>query len=363
MTITSRLALRTAAVWGLLFLFLLAFAAFAWIGSAPAARPLIGRWISLVLVVFGLGVLLASLLLALGIRRFVRRPLERLADESRRAAGGEAARALPEEGLADEIKGAVKGFNAMAREVEAARALLAARAAEAEGSLARREQELHRARRVASAGALAAAFAHDLANPISGMRAAAERLLPALPPGEARESAALLAEGLDRLEARVREILRFAREEPRRAPFPLRAAAEAAARFVAHRLSGKGVRIEIEAPPGLSALGDADEAAQVLLNLLLNAADAAPAGSVIRVRGGPAGERVWLEVEDEGAGMDPETLARAFEPFYTTKEGKGSGLGLFVSRAILRHAGGDLLLESAPGRGTRARAILPAAPA
>jgi two-component system sensor histidine kinase RegB len=80
----------------------------------------------------------------------------------------------------------------------------------------------------------------------------------------------------------------------------------------------------------------------------------------LRARAGPAG--VEIEVADRGAGMDPDVLARAGEPFFTTKEpGTGSGLGLFLARALVEQLGGALDLESEPGRGTTARIVLPAA--
>lgn len=360
MTLSQRIAARAAAIWGLLFLILLAFAVFSEIGGGAG----FGRWARILLAVFAAGVLLATLLTALAIRRFLRRPLERLADASARAAAGDFSRAVPEEGLPDEIRTLAHAFNGMMRELGGARAALAARAEGAEGSLARTGAELARARRVASAGALAAAFAHDLANPVAGMRAAVDRLLAAPGPDErSRESLSLLSEGLERLEGRVRDLLRFAREEPRRERFSLRAAAESAARFVAHRFEERGVRLANEVPAEATALGDPDEASQVLLNLLLNAADASPREATVRVLGGADGDRAFVEVRDEGPGIEPEALARVFEPFRTTKGEKGSGLGLFVSRAILRHAGGDLVLESVPGKGTRARAILPGAAA
>ncbi len=358
MTLSHRIAARAAAIWGLLFLILLAFAVFSELCGGAGFE----RWLRTLLAVFAAGVLLAALTSTLAIRRFLRRPLERLADGSVRAAAGDFSRVVPEEDLPDEIRPLVRAFNAMVREAGAARAALAARAEGAEGSLARTEAALARARRVASAGALAAAFAHDLANPIGGMRLAVDRLTAATPSdARARESLGLLSEGLERLEARVRDLLRFAREEPRRERFLLRAAAESASRFVAHRIEGKGLRLSMEIPADAEALGDPDEAFQVLLNLLLNAADASPRGACVRVLGGADGERVFVEVADEGPGMDADTLAHVFEPFRTTKGEKGSGLGLFVSRAILRHAGGDLVLESVPGRGTRARAFLPGA--
>jgi two-component system NtrC family sensor kinase len=115
--------------------------------------------------------------------------------------------------------------------------------------------------------------------------------------------------------------------------------------------------VEIDVPDDLWALGHDQLVVQVLVNLVVNGAQAIPAGRAgrISVRGGRAGDLVRLLVEDDGSGMDPPTLRRVFEPFFTTKPfGAGTGLGLAVSRGMVTSMGGDLRLESALGVGTRA---------
>src|SRR5262245_31724256 len=103
--------------------------------------------------------------------------------------------------------------------------------------------------------------------------------------------------------------------------------------------------------------------AQSLRALVKNALDATPADAGVLVRWRVAGPSLELVVEDEGAGMPPEVLARAGEPFFTTKPpGRGMGLGLFVTRTVIEQLGGTLVLESTPGRGTRAHVALPLAP-
>jgi two-component system sensor histidine kinase RegB len=96
--------------------------------------------------------------------------------------------------------------------------------------------------------------------------------------------------------------------------------------------------------------------------LLQNALQASGEDSPVELRATARGSSVVVEVVDRGSGMPPDVLARAGEPFFTTKEpGRGSGLGLFLARALLEQLGGELELESAPGRGTTARIVLPAA--
>jgi len=110
-----------------------------------------------------------------------------------------------------------------------------------------------------------------------------------------------------------------------------------------------------------------------LLNLLVNARDAMPSGGAIEIQakaetvetghrsGLPAGRYVRLSVQDEGQGMDAETLARATDPFFTTKGvGKGTGLGLSMVHGLAEQSSGRLMIESEPGRGTMVSLLLPA---
>ena len=114
--------------------------------------------------------------------------------------------------------------------------------------------------------------------------------------------------------------------------------------------------------------GDLD---QILLNLAVNASDAMPNGGTFTIELNddvpppaslPPASYVCIEVRDTGTGMSPEVLARAFDPFFTTKGAKGHGLGLAVSESIARRAGGMMVAESKPGRGTRFRIWLPLDP-
>lgn len=99
---------------------------------------------------------------------------------------------------------------------------------------------------------------------------------------------------------------------------------------------------------------------QVMMNLLVNAAQAIGQRGHITVRSGVAGAQVWLEVQDTGAGMDAATQARVFEPFFTTKPvGKGTGLGLSIAMGIVKQHHGLLSVQSAPGQGSTFRITLP----
>lgn len=114
-----------------------------------------------------------------------------------------------------------------------------------------------------------------------------------------------------------------------------------------------------------SVFGSESRLTQVFVHLLLNAAHSIPEGDTdaneIRIAMYSDAERVYVDVMDTGCGMSPESLARAFEPFYTTRPpGEGAGLGLTISRQIVEAGGGTLTLSSEPGMGTTARLVLPA---
>ncbi len=135
------------------------------------------------------------------------------------------------------------------------------------------------------------------------------------------------------------------------------------------RTIGGGVRIKTLLPPDLPAvMADRAQLELALINLVVNARDAMPEGGEIVIAGEAADElgraSVRLSVSDEGEGMDAQTLARAVEPFFTTKGvGKGTGLGLSMVQGMVEQCGGRLALQSAPGAGTRAEIWLPAAEA
>ena len=130
-----------------------------------------------------------------------------------------------------------------------------------------------------------------------------------------------------------------------------------------HRLVGDGVELEWRLDPTVQPIkADRVKVEQVLLNLLVNARDAAAPGGRVRVETRRVGAEVVLAVIDDGCGMDEETKTRLFEPFFTTKgDDKGTGLGMAVVLEAVRESGGRIEVDSAPGRGTAVRIYLPAA--
>jgi signal transduction histidine kinase len=266
--------------------------------------------------------------------------------------------------------GRLKRLVREAGELAALRARLESQVEDRSRALARSHEALNRAEKLAAVGELAAGVAHEVNSPATAAAANVEYLIGHLragaPPADAVEAAedALLA--LRRITEIVRRLSGAARlgsvpTETRELPVgPL---VRESVRLARTRCPGH-VRVE-EGPGGdLLVLADDGLLVQVLVNLVVNGAQAVPPGRPGRVAVSATrqGSRVIITVEDDGDGMRPDVLERVFEPFFTTKPvGVGTGLGLSISRGLLASIGGVLSLASEPGRGTRALIELPAA--
>ncbi len=244
------------------------------------------------------------------------------------------------------------------------------------------QARLARTRRLEALGQLAGGVAHDFANVLQavqgGVRLAAGRL--DRDPAAVRHLLELVGDAANRGASVTRRLLAFARRgELSVGQMDLTALLKGLEEVLAHTLGAPSLHIRIEAEPDLPpVLADRGEMETVLVNLATNARDAMPRGGTFTVSAAveavaegaqalhPAGLRpgryVRLAAADTGTGMDAETLARAAEPFFTTKpEGKGTGLGLAMAREFAEQAGGGFALASEPGRGTTVTLWLPEA--
>jgi two-component system NtrC family sensor kinase len=191
-------------------------------------------------------------------------------------------------------------------------------------------------------------------------RQVAETLQAALREGEELVDESL--DGVERVVAIVRDVKSFshAGRGPREV-VELNPLLDAVLRVAAPQLRYGG-RIERrygEIPP---VLGDSQELKQVFLDLLLNASQAVAEQQAIRIETRHEGDRVVVCVEDDGCGIPAELIGNIFDPFFTTRDiGEGAGLGLSIAYQIVRKHGGELSVDSVPGRGTRCRVELPAA--
>jgi len=204
-------------------------------------------------------------------------------------------------------------------------------------------------------GALAGGIAHDIGNLLAPMLGYSRMVRQKA--GDSPlvlELAELLDMNLPKLDRLARRLLVLGRDvEGDLRPVDLRRSVDEALRLVGPSLPAAirlATRTAANVPP---ALGDPDRIHDVLVNLLLNAIDAMPAGGDLRLAVDRSGNRPTVTVADTGAGMDAETRARIFEPFFTTKgRGRGAGLGLAMVRRAVDAMGGNIDLTSAPGRGT-----------
>lgn len=217
---------------------------------------------------------------------------------------------------------------------------------------------------------MAAGIAHDFKNVLhvllsNGEALCGRRDLPGDVAQQCREIRDAAQKGIEL----VNELLAFATPAGGRRPTVLNVA-RAAGEILPTLRAGVGERHAIECDP-VPEMGqillDQSQFARILLNLVINAKDAMPAGGAIRVRvapirltldDDPPEPFIMIEVGDQGLGMDAATLERSMDPFFTTKRG-GTGLGLAIVRRIAERAGGLARIESSPGKGTTVRVFLP----
>jgi C4-dicarboxylate-specific signal transduction histidine kinase len=236
----------------------------------------------------------------------------------------------------------------------------------------RLHEQLAMSERLASLGTLSAGVAHEINNPlsfvVSNVRYAADELEScAAVPAEVRAALADAAEGCRRVQDIVRDLKTFARGSDGSGATDdfgalIRSSVSLAQSEIKHR-----ARLTLEVPSLPPVNGSPHRLGQLLLNLLVNAAQALPEGRTdeneISVRAGVAGDRVWVEVADTGPGVPRALAKRIFDPFFTTKPpGLGTGLGLSICHGIATAARGSIALVPSE-RGAVFRVELPVAAA
>jgi signal transduction histidine kinase len=200
-----------------------------------------------------------------------------------------------------------------------------------------------RSEQLAAVGQLAAGVAHEVRNPLTGIKMLVEAALRRPDKGLTRDDLEVIHGEVKRLEGTVQGFLDFARP-PRldRAPCDLREVVAQSVELVRARARQQGALLDVKTPPAaLTADVDRGQICTVLVNLLLNALDAMPRGGRLEVRAEAAGDRATLRVADTGPGIAPAVAGRLFSPFVSTKP-TGTGLGLSISRRILEEHGGDI---------------------
>ncbi|MCE9593535.1 MAG: HAMP domain-containing histidine kinase [Planctomycetes bacterium] len=331
------------------------------------------------------GFVLSTLLISAGtyfvLSRYVIDPVERLAGAARAVAGGDFSVRLANPPARDELGELFGTFNAMTGQVEGFNRRLAAEVARARAEAEQATSAAMKERRLAAMGELAAGIAHEINNPLGGLQNAVEVLAEErLVPEKRAQYFKLLSDGLERIRLTVGRLLRFTPRTGQAAEFSLAEPVQDALQLITYRASRSGVRVVLAdgarrgdadaitarwatLPP---MVGERHEIAQGVLNLLVNALDALEdserTDKELEVGLALEGERLRLDVADNGPGAPAEALARAADLFFTTKApGKGTGLGLAIVHGIATNHAGELRLTSAPGQGFRATLYFPIA--
>jgi PAS domain S-box-containing protein len=236
------------------------------------------------------------------------------------------------------------------------------------------QERLFLAERMASIGTLAAGVGHEINNPLTYVvlnLTLIDRELRALDmPHSTRERLGHMLEqaryGTERVSSIVRDLQALTRvPEERVAKVDLRAAIERCLEIADHQIRHRARVInELEDIPAVR--GSEGRIVQLFLNLLVNAAQAIPVGSAdsqwIKLKTSTRDTNVIVAISDSGVGIAEDALGRIFDPFYTTKPvGEGTGLGLAICRSIVTAMGGEIEVESTPGKGTTFRVVLPIA--
>lgn len=227
------------------------------------------------------------------------------------------------------------------------------------------EKALLRQEHLASLGQAAATIAHEVKNPLSSIKTLAQLMRedPAMAARYHRDLGYIITE-TDRLDNCVRQLLTFSRPAPSQSvEVPIFELLETTAETLRLESAGNQIRVEHDIEPGLRDFrADRQTLQQVVLNLVLNAIEASPAGATVRLSATvePPGT-VRIDIVDEGPGIPQEVRDKIFEPFFTSKQ-KGSGLGLAIARRNLRLLHGEIQVTSpvVNGRGTSFTVKFPA---
>lgn len=316
-----------------------------------ALGPLVRlRRISLLMAVLFAAVLLVSAWLVTG---GIVAPVRELVSATRRVGSGEFdVRVEAEE--RDEIGELARAFNEMTGRLKTA----AARVEELH------KREIERANQLATVGELASGVAHEIKNPVVGIANGLDLVKREVSQHE--KLAPIIEEmsrQLERIESAIRDLLAFARPgEPNIASVEAREVVERAVRLVQPAAERAGVEVRTDVgSEGAVLRADEELLRQALVNLLMNAVQATPAGGRVCLPLRLRGDHVRFRVVDTGKGIHAEDLDDVFKPFFTTRH-SGTGLGLPITREIVERHGGSISVESSLGEGTTFTVDLPLRP-
>lgn len=326
--------------------------------SAPIDLPI--RQLTLFLSVGVVLVVAVAGVLGVLVAHYLAHPVAALRQATREIASGDLSKRV-EITTGDEIEELAVDFNAMTRRLYTAQERLSAWNVELEREVRQQTDELHRlqsglarADKLASVGQITAGVMHEIGNPLAAIKT---KIQVAEEEGRLCDNCqALLSEILtevDRLATFLRSFSRLARlRQPQMQEVSLAEVVQGITALVAPQLEIRGISLSVESKADVPTIrADPDQLRQLLINLILNAAEASPDGGEILMKVHRMDSSAKIEIVDHGVGMPPEVFQSIWNPFFTTKP-DGTGLGLGICRQIVQDHKGTIQVRSKTGEGT-----------
>ncbi len=299
---------------------------------------------------------------ALYLSRLLTIPLKELTERARKLGEGDLDTPVPQL-TKDEIGQLARAFDEMRLRLKDSYEHLEERVQQRTEELRKAQFQILHQEKMASLGLMAAGIAHEIGNPLTSISSLIQLLKRRAKDEETRNSLNTILEHINRISNIVRELVDFSRPRSEvQQPTDVNQVIRSAVGIVRFDKRAKRITLNVHLDENLPPITLVpDQLQQVVLNILMNALDAMESkGDTLTVRSYLRNQQVHIEIEDTGTGIPQEQLSRIFEPFFTTKPvGKGTGLGLTVSYGIIQKFGGDILVESEPGKSTRFIITLP----
>jgi len=302
-------------------------------------------------IVYTIGFILVAIIIITFLFGFITKPLKQLTKEMDETRSGDEPHPSPIL-REDEIGTLQKSFYRLLKRIK-----------EDEKEKERTQRNLLLTEKMVAIGKLTSEVAHEINNPLGGILNCIHHFKKGgLTVDKQREYLDLMEDGLRRIQKSVVNLLEYARNPHlERSPTDLSLLIEKALSLLDHEIKKNRIEIRKEMMPHLPLIEvDKDQIHQVLINIILNAIQAMNEGGDLKIGGSVLDDRLVLTVSDTGKGITEEIIPKVFDPFFTTKgEGKGTGLGLWISQGIIERHGGTIQLTSQEGYGTTVEIQLP----